>query len=175
MGLLAINNKIQSELTHGKSREEIFQTLSDETPTDSTKFAYCLASIPHSGLRHRYLKHNAILFILLLLLACFSLASEWPINFQQPTLFIVIKILVPIVFSYFVYQFHGGVYRLLGMWCVIDLTESLLLLNFTTGAGLAKVVVLIMTVCLTFFIAKKVFPNLKTLGPKQDEQGRYIL
>ena len=175
MGLLAINTKIQSELTQGKSREEIFQTLSSKTPTDAAKFAYCLASIPHSGLRHKYLKHNAILFILLLLLAVLSLASEWPIDFQQPTLFIVIKILVPIVFSYFVYQFHGGVYRLLGIWCLLDLTESLLLLNFTTGAGLSKVVVLTFTVCLSFFIAKKVFPNLKTLGPKQDEQGRYIL
>jgi hypothetical protein len=175
MGLLAINNTIQRQLAHGKSREEIFQTLSRETPTDSAKFAYCLASIPHSGLRHRYLRHNAILFILLLFLAGLSLASEWPINFQQPTIFIVITILVPIVFSYFVYQFHGGVYRLLGIWCLIDLIESLLLLNFTTGTGLSKVVILIMTVCLTFFIAKKVFPNLKTLGPKQDEQGRYIL
>jgi hypothetical protein len=175
MGILAINNKIQSELTHGKSREEIFQTLSGRTPTDAAKFAYCLASIPHSGLRHKYLKHNAILFILLLLLAGLSLASEWPIDFQKPTLFIVIKILVPIVFSYFVYQFHGGVYRLLGIWCLIDLTESLLLLNFTTGPALSKVVVLIITVCLTLFIAKKVFPNLKILGPKQDEQGRYIL
>lgn len=175
MGLLGINNKIQSELTHGKTREEIFQTLSGETPTDAAKFAYCLASIPHSGLRHKYLKHNAILFILLLLLAGLSLASEWPIDFQQPTIFIVIKILVPIVFSYFVFKFHGGVYRLLGIWCLIDLTESLLLLNFTTGAGLSKVVVLISMVCLTFFIAKKVFPNLKILGPKQDEQGRYIL
>ena len=175
MGLLEINNTIQSELTRGKSREEIFQTLSSKTPTESAKFAYCLASIPHSGLRHKYLKHNAILFILLLLLAGLSLASEWPIDFRQPTLFIVIKIFVPIVFSYFVYQFHGGVYRLLGIWCLIDLTESLLLLNFTTGAGLSKVIVLIMTVCLTFLIAKKVFPSLKIFGPKQDELGRYIL
>ena len=65
MGLLGINNKIQSVLTHGKSREEIFQTLSSKTPTDSAKFAYCLASIPHSGVRsgatqlyHRHYTHD---------------------------------------------------------------------------------------------------------------------
>ena len=51
MGLLGINNKIQSELTRGN----IFQTLSSKAPTDSAKFAYCLASIPHSGLRHQYI------------------------------------------------------------------------------------------------------------------------
>jgi hypothetical protein len=175
MGLLAINSKIHSELLLGRSREEIFKNFSSKTPVDSAKFAYCLASIPHSGLRHKYLKHNAVLFILLLSLAGLSLASEWPIDFQQSTLFIVIKILIPLVFSYFVYHFHGGMYRVLGIWCLIDLTESLLLLNFTTGAGLAKVIVLILTVCLTFFLARKVFPNLRVLGPKQDSQNRYIL
>jgi hypothetical protein len=175
MGLLGINNKILDQLSLGWSRDKIFKDLSNKAPQDSAKFAYCLASIPHPGLRQRYLKHNAFLFILLLPLAGLSLASEWPIDFRQSTIFIAIKILVPIVFSYFVYHFHGGVYRLLGIWCLIDLAESLLLLDFISGAKLAKVIVLIITVCLTFFLAKKVFPNLRIIGPKQDEQGRYLL
>ncbi len=175
MELLAINNKILGQLVLGRSREEIFRDLSNKAPQDSAKFAYCLASIPHPGLRQKYLKHNALLFVLLLILAGLSLAAEWPIDFHQSTLFIVIKILVPLVFSYFVYHFHGGMYRLLGIWCLIDLTESLLLLNFTTGAGLAKVIVLTNIVGLTFFLASKVFPNLRTIGPKQDGQGRYLL
>lgn len=76
MGLLGINKKIQSELTRGKTREEIFQTLSSKAPTDSAKFAYCLASIPHSGLRHKYLKHNAILFFF----SCSLSDCPWPRN-----------------------------------------------------------------------------------------------
>ena len=175
MGLLAINKKIEKDLALGRSREEIFKELSRKSPSESAKFAYCLASIPHSGLRHKYLKHNGVLFLLLLALAGLSLASEWPIDFRQPTLFLVIKIFVPVVFSYFVFRFHGGVYRLLGIWCLIDLTESLFLLNFTTGASLSKVVFLVITIGLAFFLARKVFPNLGILGPQQDTHGRYIL
>ncbi|MGB3210332.1 MAG: hypothetical protein WBB19_06465 [Desulforhopalus sp.] len=175
MGLLGINTAIQRELVLGRSREEIFQEFSGKSPKNSAKFAYCLASIPHSGLRHRYLKHNALLFLLLLALSGLSLMVEWPIDFRQSTIFIAIKVLIPIVFSYFVYQFHGGVYRLLGIWCLIDLLESILLLQFTTGAGLAKVIVLLLTVSLSFFIAGKVFPNLRVIGPRQDLQGRYLL
>jgi hypothetical protein len=175
MGLLELNSNIQKQLEGGKSREGIFQELSRESPANAPKLAYSLACIPYEGLRSEYLKHNALLFIFLLTLAGLSLAAEWPIDFQQSTIFIVIKILIPLVFSYFVYHFHGGVYRLLGIWCVIDLSESLLLLNFTTGAGLSKVAVLIAVIFLSFYIATKVFPNLGILGPKKDSQGRYLL
>lgn len=175
MGLLEINSNIQKQLEDGKSRENIFQELTADSPANAPKLAYSLASIPYAGLRSKYIKHNAFLFIFLLLLAGLSLAAEWPIDFQQSTIFIVIKILIPLVFSYFVYHFHGGVYRLLGIWCIIDLLESLLLLDFTTGVGLSKVAVLIVIIFLAFFIAAKVFPNLGILGPKKDSQGRYLL
>lgn len=175
MGLLEINRNIQKQLEDGKSREKIFQDLSAKSPANAPKLAYSLASIPYEGLRSKYLKHNALLFIFVLLLAGFSLAAEWPIDFQQSTIFIVLKILIPLVFSYFVYQFHGGVYRLLGIWCIIDLSESILLLNFTTGAGLSKVAVLVAVIFLAFYIAAKVFPNLGILGPKKDSQGRYLV
>lgn len=175
LGLLGIINTIQSELAFGKTREEIFSNLSNKTPANSGKFAYCLASIPRRLLRTKYLKQNGTLFIFLLLLAGLSLASELPLDPQQSTLFIAIKVSVPLIFAYFVYQFHGGVYRLLGIWCIIDLVESLVLLRFTTAMDLSRVVVLGSIIIITFYIARKVFPNLRILGPKQDSQGRYLL
>jgi len=113
--------------------------------------------------------------LLLIGLAGLSIAAEWPVDFQQSTLFIAIKFIVPLVFSYFVFHFHGGIYRLVGFWCLIDLAESLLLLGFTTGAGLAKIVVLTAIVVFSFFIAARVFPNLRLLGPRQNPEGRYLL
>jgi hypothetical protein len=175
MGLLEINSNIQKQLESGKSREKIFQELTRDSPANAPKLAYSLASIPYESLRSKYLKHNALLFIFLVMLAGLSLAAEWPIDFQQSTIFIVIKILIPLVFSYFVYHFHGGVYRLLGIWCIIDLFESLLLLDFTTGVGLSKMAVLIALIFLAFYIAVKVFPNLGILGPNKDSQGRYLV
>ncbi len=175
MGLLSINKTIQKQLDEGKSREDIFSELTAESPADTVKFAYCLASTPYRERRQKYLKYNALLFLLLIGLAGLSLAAEWPVDFQQSTLFIAIKFFVPLVFSYFVFNFHGGIYRLVGIWCLIDLAESLLLLGFATGAGLAKIVVLSAIVVLSFFIARRVFPNLGLLGPRQDSEGRYLL
>lgn len=175
MGFLKLSGLIQSELADGKSREDVFQELSGKAPKDVAKFAYCIASIPRASLREKYIKINGILFILLLLLAILSLVSEFPIDMQQSTIFIAISVGVPLVFSYFIYHFYGAVYRLLGIWCLIDLVESLLLLQFTTAIDLARLFVLTATTILTFLIAAKVFPNMKIFGPKLDSEGNYLL
>jgi hypothetical protein len=175
MGLFTIYKCIEKELERGVSRTEVFDKYSAKTPTDTPKVAYMLASIPYQELRQKYLKLNAFLFLLLLSLPFLNVAAEWPIDFREPTLFIAIKTLVPLILSYFVFHFHGGIYRILGLWCLIDLLESLLLLSFTTGAGFAKVVLLFLIVAICLIFSKKVFPNLKALGPRQDRQGRYLL
>jgi hypothetical protein len=175
MGLLNIYNRIEKELEAGVNRSEILEKLSQENRSDTAKYAYMLASIPYPERRRKYLKINAILFLSLLVLPCLVVMAEWPIDIQKSTLFITIKVVVPLVLSYFVYHFHGGVYRLLGAWCLIDLLESLMLLEFTTGFELAKVTLLILIIGISFYVGKKAFPNLRFLGPKQDPEGRYLL
>ena len=175
MGLLNIYNRIEKELQAGGSRPDTFGKLSKESPAETAKYAYLLASIPYPERRRRYLKINAILFLLLLALPCLIFMSAWPIDLHQSTLFLTIKVLVPLLFSYFVYHFHGGVYRLLGAWCAIDLLESLMLLEFTTGYELGKVGLLLLIIVISIFLGRKVFPNLKFIGPRQDVDGRYLL
>lgn len=175
MGLFTVYKCIEKELEQGMSRAEVFKNYSSKTPADTPKFAYMLASIPYPEMRQKYLKLNACLFLLLVSLPVLTVMAEWPIDFRESTLFIAIKSLVPLCLAYFVFHFHGGIYRLLGLWCLIDLSESLLLFNFTTGVGLAKTVLLFLIVVISFFLSYKVFLNLKILGPKRDSKGRYLL
>lgn len=175
MGLFTIYKCIEKELEQGALRSEIFEKHSAKSPADTAKFAFMLASIPYPELRQKYLKLNAFLFLLLLCLPFLTVMAEWPIDFRESTLFIAIKTLVPLLLAYFVFHFHGGIYRILGLWCLIDLFESILLQSYTTGAGFAKVVLLFLIVLSCFVLSKKVFPNLKILGPRQDKQGRYLL
>lgn len=175
MGLLNIVHTIEKELDAGQSRTDVFKKYTEQNPGESAKYAYIIASIPYPELRKKYVKFNAILFLLLLVLPCVILLSEWPIDFTESTLFLAIGLVVPCLFAYFVFQFHGGVYRLLGAWCLIDLLESLLLLEFTTPFELVKLTLLLLIVTLSFFLAHKVFSHLKFLGPRQDETGRYLL
>lgn len=175
MGLFTIYKCIEKELDQGVLRSEVFEKYSAKTPADTPKFAYMLASIPYPELRQKYLKLNAFLFLLLLCLPVFTVMVEWPIDFRESTLFIAIKTFVPLLLAYFVFHFHGGIYRILGLWCLIDLFESILLQSFTTGAGFAKVLLLSLIVLICFILSKRVFPNLKILGPRQDSQGRYLL
>jgi hypothetical protein len=88
MGLLSINNKIQKKLADGESRAGIFHELSQTSPSESGKFAYCINSIPTEELRKKYLVVNALLIISLVGYSVLTLLSESPINFNEPTLFI---------------------------------------------------------------------------------------
>ena len=175
MGLLDVSNEISAELESGLSREEVFKKHVQATPKGAMKYAYCIASIPTPALRKKYLPLNALLLLLLIVYAVLNVLAELPINPNEPTIFIVIKTLVPLVFAYFTFRFHGGVYRLFGVWFLYDLFESVLLAEMSTVTVALKLLILFFVVVLTFFIARKAFPNLKLLGPKQDSNGNYFL
>lgn len=175
MGLLNIYKGIQEELDRGASRIDIFNKFSAKTPADAPKFAYMLASIPYPEARKKFIVANAVLFLMLLALPVLTVMAEWPIDLKESTLFLTISLFVPLIFSYFVFHFHGGIYRLLGLWCGIDLLESILVLGFATPAGLGKTALLFCIVVLSFVIGKKVFPNLRFLGPRVDGQGNYMV
>ena len=96
--------------------------------------------------------------------AVITVLAELPININEPTIFILIKTVLPLIFSYFVFRFHGGIYRLIGLWCLYDLLENILLTGVATIADALRLLILFFVIVLTFYIARKVFPNLKVLG-----------
>ncbi|MBL4902247.1 hypothetical protein JYT85_00770 [Desulfocapsa sp. AH-315-G09] len=175
MGLLDISNKITAELESGLSREDIFNKQVRATPAEAAKYAYCIASIPTPALRKQYLTLNALLSLLLIVYAALTVFAELPINLDEPTIFILIRTLLPLIFLYFTFRFHGGVYRLIGLWFLFDLLESILLTGVPTLVAALKLLVLFLIVVLSFLIARKVFHNLKVLGPKKDPDGNYLL
>ncbi len=175
MGLLNISNEISAELETGLSREKIFKKYIQLDPAGATKYAYCIASIPTPTLRKQYLTINALLSLLLVVYAVLTVLAELPIDLNEPTIFLLIKTLVPLVFAYFTFRFHGGVYRLIGLWCLYDLFESILFTEISTITVALKLFVLFFVVVLSFYIARNAFPNLKILGPKQDSNGNYFL
>lgn len=175
MGLLTISNEIIAELDSGLSREQIFKKRIDSNPSGAAKYAYCIASIPTPELRKQYLIINGLLTILLVFYAVATVLAELPINMNEPTLFILLKTLLPLVFAYFVFRFHGGIYRLAGLWCSYDLLESVLLTGVATITDAVRLLILFFVIVLTFYIARKVFKHLKVLGSKQDADGNYFL
>ncbi len=175
MGLRNISNEIIAEMESGLSREEIFQKHVKSNPSEAMKYAYCIASIPTPTLRKQYLVTNGLLSILLVCYAAITVLAELPIDINEPTIFILIKTLLPLIFSYFVFRFHGAIYRLIGLWCLYDLLENILLNGIASIPDALRLLILFFVIVLTFTIARKVFPNLKVLGVKRDTNGNYSL
>ncbi len=175
MGIRDITEKVMAELQQGRSRREVFNNLISIEPAGAGKIAYCIASVPKEELRQKYIKQNAILCILLIVCSVLNLKAGLPINPGDPTIFLVLGSAVPLVFSYFVYRFHGGVYRLAGIWFIVDLLETLLLTGAPDGTAILRLFTLFFIVLLSFSLARKVFPNLGILGPGKDGSGHYYL
>ncbi len=175
MGLLQINNKIVAALDSGKSRLELFEELSKASPEQSGKYAYCINSIPSEEMRKKYLLLNGFLIVSLAGYSLLTLISELPIDFSKPTLFIFVKIVVPLIFSYFSFKFHGGLYRFITLWCAIDLFETIALFQSGSTTDVYRVAVLLICMVASWLIARNVFPNLTLLGPRKDSSGRYFV
>lgn len=175
MGTRDISDRVLAELEQGKSREDIFMHLSSTAPTDAGKIAYCIASIPENNLRRKHLNSNALLCVLLVAYSVLTALTGLPLEPGEPTIFLVLTTIVPLIFCYFVFRFHGGVYRLAGIWFLIDLLETVLFVGAPNGLSVIKLLTLFFIVILSFLIARKVFPNLGILGPKRDNSGKYIL
>ncbi len=175
MGFGDIQNRVVAELEHGRTKTQIFERLVAESPAKSATIAYCIAAVPDQELRRKYLTHNAILCVLLVVYAALNLYNGLPVQPDEPTLFIAITTLIPLVFAYFVFRFHGGVYRLTGIWFSIDLLENLLLVGAPDGLAVLELVALFAIIVLSFLIARRVFPQLGILGPKKDAMGMYRL
>ena len=175
MGIRDISEQVMAALEKGRTKTDIFESLAASMPSEAGKIAYCIASVPQTEMRKKYLFVNAILCILLVAYSLLNAMSELPVEPGEPTLFIVLTSLISLVFSYFVFRFHGGVYRLAGIWFLIDLLENILLTGAPDGLSALILLVLFAIVVLSFLIARKVFPNLGILGPKKDVGGKYLL
>lgn len=175
MRMLDISNTVLAELENGQSRKHILQHLVTSSPKDVAKIAYCIASTPRSNLRQKYLKHNAILCVLLVLYSVLTVLTAMPIDLSQPTIFLLITTVLPLIFSYFIFRFHGGTYRLIGCWYLLDLLETILLTGVPDGLAALKLMSLFFVITLSFYIARKVFSHLQLIGPKKDTDGNYLL
>ncbi|MCG8642931.1 MAG: hypothetical protein MI862_24610 [Desulfobacterales bacterium] len=174
MNMKEISGQVVARLQQGDSREKIYNALAGPAPKDAGKIAYCIASVPDEQLRQGYIRHNAALVLLLIAYSILTLITGLPIDPEAPTLFLAIRTVIPLIFSYFVFHFHGGVYRVAGIWFVIDLLETILLTGVPEILDAVKLLVLFATVVLMFLIARKVFPNLGVIGPKKDAAGHYL-
>lgn len=175
MGIRGITERVLAQLEQGRSRKEIYEQLTGEAPAEAVKIAYCIGSVPENALRRKYLTFNGALFLLLLIYGVLTFITGMPVEPGEPTIFIVLTSAIPFVFAYFVFRFHGGVYRLSGIWFLIDLLETVLLVGAPDGLAALRLLVLFFVVVLSFRVGRKVFPHLGVLGPKKDETGEYLL
>ncbi len=175
MGLLRLRNTIIACLEQGMSREEVFNHQVKLAPGEAGKIAFAIASVPREELHRKYLKLNSLLFLCLICAAISGGFLEFLIDTEQSTMFIALRIAIPLVLCYFVYHLHGGIYRLLFLWCLFDLSELVVMGKFAALIGLIKLLSLTIAVILSIYIALKVFPHLNFLGPKRDNLGRYFL
>lgn len=174
MGIRDISERVLAEIQQGHERSDIYKNLTSSAPSDAGKIAYCIASVPENDLRKKYIKLNATLCILLVAYSLLTFLTGLPLEPDEPTIFLVITTTIPLIFSYFTFRFHGGVYRLAGIWFLIDLLETVLLTGVPNGMAALKLIILFFVVFLSFLIGRKVFPHVGILGPRKDASGNYI-
>lgn len=175
MGMLALRKKIDAKLQQGTARQTVFQELAGEDSSQAMKYAFAIATIPKKPIAEKFLMANTVLLFALLCLPVLTFISALPIDLSSPTIFLVIQLVVPLVCLYFVFEYHGAIYRIAGLWFLVDFTEAILKFQQDSLVESFRILCLFVIVTLSFYMARKLFPHLKVLGIRKGVDGNYQL
>ena len=106
MSIRDISERVLAEIQQGHARSDIYKNMTSSAPSDAGKIAYCIASVPETDLRQKYIKLNATLCILLVAYSLLTALTGLPLEPDEPTIFLVITTAIPLIFSYFTFKFH---------------------------------------------------------------------
>lgn len=169
MGFHDNRKRIFEKFAEGKTRQEIYTAFSEKSPEQSGKIAFAIASLPTEPLQRKYSLVNLLLFSLLVGYSLLNLTSYFTVH-KIPSLVLFLKISIPLIFAFYVYYFHGGLYRLLLIWSAIDLIQAIF-----REPSYSKFFLLSCILILAIFISYKIFPHCGLFGPKRDSAGNYRL
>lgn len=175
MGMLALRKQIDAKLQQGNSRQEVFEDLSKKDAGQAMKFAFAIATIPKKPIPEKCLMVNTLLLFFLLCLPILTFIDSLPIDLASPTVFLLIQLVVPLICLYFVFEYHGAIYRIAGLWFMVDFVEAVMEFRQDSLVESFRILCLFMVIVLSFYMARKLFPNLKVLGLRKDVQGNYQL
>ncbi len=175
MGVFALRKEIEAQLKKGKSRLDVFQSLVKRDENKAGKFAYAIATIPKTPIPEKCMMANTLLLIFLVCSSVLSIISALPIDMSSPTIFIVIQFVVPLICLYFCFHYHGAIYRVAVLWFLVDFIEALLQFKQDSIIESIRILVLFFIIVLSMYMARKLFPNLRLLGPKKDAGGHFLL
>ncbi len=175
MGLLDNKNRIFNKLAQGMNRKEIFAEFSEQFPSESGKIAFEIGSIPTETLRKKYHYVNLSLFSILIGYALLALTAAMPLEGAMDTFILSLKTCIPFFFSYYVYHFHGGLYKFLGIWCLVEFIQVLFKEENAAVFTYSKVATLCVILSLTVVLCLKVFPHLAFLSCRKDDDGNYLI
>lgn len=175
MGIFAARKIINKQLADGVSREEVFQQLMRTDSSQAAKHAYAIATIPKTPIPERCLIANVVLLFALLFCSVLTVVMAFPIDLSKPTIFLLLQVVIPLVFMYFVFHYHGAIYRVSVIWFVVDFLEALAQFRQDSLVDSFRILCLFIILVMSVYLARKLFPHLGLLGPKKDTAGHYQL
>ena len=175
MGIFAVRKAINKKLAVGVSRDEIFQQLMGKDSSQAVKHAYAIATIPKAPIPEKCLIANLLLLVALLCCSALTVVVALPVDFSKPTIFLLLQVVVPLVFMYFVFHYHGAIYRISVIWFVVDFLEALVQFRQDSLADSFRILCIFIVIAMSIYLARKLFPHVGLLGPKKDGAGHYQL
>lgn len=175
MGVSALREEIEKKLAGGMSRPELFRQLVQRDSLKADKFAFAIATYPAKPIAENVLIANTLLLFMLLCLPVLTLLDAMPVDLKGPTIFLVLQLVVPLICLYFAFHYHGMIYRICGVWFMVDLIEGLFRFSQDSLVESLRLLCLFFIVVLAAYVARKLFPHLRLVGLRKDAEGNYLL
>lgn len=175
MGVFALREKIEGQLKKGVARPDVFNNMVKENKEQAAKIAYAIATIPKAPIPEKCMMANTTLLFLFICYSILTLVGALPLDLKSPTIFLAIQVTVPLVCMYFAFHYHGAIYRIIMLWFLVDFIEVIAKFRQDSLVEAIRILIIFAILVLSLYLIRKLFPHLRLLGPKMDQDGKYML
>ena len=173
-----IRKHATERIEEGKSRQEVFEELSETVKMAKDDLAKIIRFIPSLELRKKHKVAHVTLLILLGISVLFKMFAGIPLVIKNGINWLPIIFILPIIniiLLYLIGNYRGENYKFVGIMGILGLTRSLQSLTEIASNPLIIVdfAFILLTIGLGFYLNSVMVPEFKTVKQKYtDENGK---
>lgn len=168
---------IQEKILANIPRQEILNELSEQY-YDKNSISMMIASTVDPQLKKKYKSLNNILLVILVFIIISKIIEGIVLmssltSFMIPFAFVIPTLLLLLIFQ--ISKFIGTIYSFVGLMAIAGIFQSISYFPEVGFFVIINIVLCLIVSILSFYLKKKLFPNLGLWGLKKDKEGNITL
>jgi len=168
---------MQSDFDSGESLPNIFEKYKNNNVKEK-RLAYFVASLKDKSLIEKYKNANKVLVGIMVVLTIFTAFTGYAIGSEvtpESALYWTAIAIIPALFVYGFIKINYQAYLVYILLCISQFHKNFVGFGTDMAADIIGLIISISILALVWFLKSKLFPYMGFIGPKKNQDKRYLV